>query len=56
MATKDKFSQTKLIKHATILVTYLLVVWGFYRFLFKMPEEVEELLIKPIIWLLPVFF
>ncbi len=35
---------------------YILVVWGFYRFLFKFPDEVEELLIKPVIWLLPLFF
>jgi len=44
------------IRHSTILATYLLIVWGFYRFLFKLPEEIEELLIKPVIWLGPVFF
>ena len=44
------------IKHATILVSYLLVIWGFYRFLFKLPEEVEDLLIKPVLWLIPVFY
>jgi membrane protease YdiL (CAAX protease family) len=36
------------IKNATILATYLLIVWGFYRFLFKLPEE-------PVFWLIPVF-
>lgn len=44
------------IKHSTVLVAYLLIVWGFYRMLFKLPEEVEELIIKPVIWLLPVFY
>ena len=44
------------IKHATVLAAYLLVVWGFYRFLFKLPEELEELLIKPVLWLIPVFY
>jgi membrane protease YdiL (CAAX protease family) len=44
------------IKHATILAAYLLIVWGFYRLLFKLPEEIEELIIKPIIWLLPVIY
>ena len=44
------------IKHATLLTAYLLVVWGFYRFLFKFPEEIEDLIIKPILWLVPVFF
>ena len=44
------------LKHATILAAYLLIVWGFYRFIFKFPEEIEELIIKPIIWLLPVIY
>ena len=44
------------IKHSTVLAAFLLIVWGFYRFLFKLPIEVEELFIKPLIWLLPVYF
>lgn len=44
------------LKNATILAAYLLIIWGFYRFLFKLPDEVEELFIKPVIWLLPVLF
>lgn len=44
------------LKHAIILAVYLLIVWGFYRSLFRLPEEVEELIIKPIVWLLPVFY
>ena len=44
------------LKNATILAAYLLIVWGFYRFLFKLPEEVEELIVKPVVWLLPVFY
>ena len=44
------------LKSATILAAYLLIVWGFYRFLFKLPEEVEELVVKPVVWLLPVFY
>ena len=44
------------IKHSTILAAYLLIVWGFYRFLFKLPEEVEELFVKPLFWLVPVFY
>ncbi len=43
-----------LLKHATIYVTYLLIVWCFYRFLFKFPDNVEELIIKPIVWLVPI--
>lgn len=43
-------------KRAVILAVYLLIVWGFYRFLFQLPEPIEELIIKPIVWLLPVFY
>lgn len=45
-----------ILKHLTIYSAYLITVWCFYRFLFKFPDEVEELVIKPIIWLLPVFY
>lgn len=44
------------IKNATLLAAYLLIVWGFYRILFKLPVEIEELFIKPVIWLVPVFY
>ena len=44
------------IKHSTILATFLLIVWGFYRIIFKLPDNIEELIIKPIIWLVPVFY
>ncbi len=42
-------------KRAIYLAVYLLIVWGFYRFLFQLPETVEEIFIKPIVWLIPVF-
>ena len=44
------------LKNATLLATYLLLVWGFYRMLFRLPVEVEELFVKPIVWLAPVFY
>lgn len=44
------------LKNATILATYLILAWGFYRFLVKLPEDIEEFFIKPIIWLIPVFY
>lgn len=55
MAIKLPPKETAL-KNATTLAAYLLIIWGFYRFLFKFPEEVEELVIKPVFWLLPVFY
>jgi membrane protease YdiL (CAAX protease family) len=44
------------LKHATIFTAYLLIVWCFYRFLFKLPDDIEELLVKPVLWLVPVFY
>lgn len=46
----------KSFKYAVTFAVYLLIVWGFYRFLFKLPDEIEELVVKPIVWLLPVFY
>jgi len=43
-------------KRAVYLAVYLLIVWGFYRFLFQLPEEIEELFIKPVVWILPVLY
>lgn len=45
----------RVIKNITVFTAYLFVVWGFYRLAFKLPEEVEEMLIKPLVWLVPVF-
>jgi membrane protease YdiL (CAAX protease family) len=35
---------------------FLLIVWGFYRFLFRLPASFEELVLKPIVWLGPLFW
>jgi len=56
MGEKQLPSKETALKNATILAAYLLIVWGFYRFLFKLPEEIEELIVKPVVWLLPVFY
>lgn len=45
-----------ILKYATIYAAYILIVWGFYRLIFKLPDEVEELFVKPVIWLLPILF
>lgn len=44
------------VKYVIGYFAYLLIIWGFYRLLFQLPEEVEELLVKPVIWLLPLFY
>jgi len=45
-----------LLKHSKYLAGYLLITWGVYRLCFDFPEVFEEILIKPVVWLLPVFY
>lgn len=55
--TKGKgLSSVESLKNASLLAAFLLIVWGFYRLIFRLPEEIEELFIKPLVWLLPVFY
>lgn len=56
MTKPNETSQIKSLKYAVSLAAYLLIVWGFYRFLFQLPENIEEIVIKPIIWLVPVLY
>jgi membrane protease YdiL (CAAX protease family) len=49
-------SKTSIIKDVTIYATYLIIIWAFYRFLFKFPDEVEEMVVKPVLWLLPLIY
>lgn len=51
MAANKKFDY---LKHAISYYAYLLVFWGFYRLLFQAPAPLEELIVKPAIWLLPL--
>lgn len=49
-------STIAILKNVTVYAAYLLVFWAFYRFLFKLPENIEELIIKPVTWLLPLLY
>ena len=49
-------SKTAVIKHITIYSVYLILIWTFYRFLFQLPDQVEELVVKPVLWLIPIFW
>jgi membrane protease YdiL (CAAX protease family) len=44
------------VKNVTAYSTYIIVIWCFYRFLFQFPDQIEESIIKPIVWLLPIFY
>lgn len=48
-------SKVGVIKNITIYSTLLVIVWAFYRFLFQLPDTIEELVVKPIIWIIPIF-
>ena len=43
------------IKHAISYYAYLFVIWGFYRLLFQAPAPFEELVVKPVVWLIPLY-
>lgn len=38
------------------LYAFIFVVWGFYRLLFRLPETVEEVILKPLVWLVPLLW
>lgn len=49
-------NKIKTIKTVIIFYAYLFVVWGFYRLLFQFPGVLEELILKPIVWLAPLVY
>lgn len=49
-------AKTTLIKNVTVYSVYLILVWAFYRFLFRLPDPVEETIVKPILWLVPILW
>lgn len=44
------------IRNVVVLYAFILVVWGFYRALFRLPEGIEELVLKPLVWIGPLVF
>lgn len=38
------------------LYLFIFIVWGLYRLIFRLPENVEEIILKPLIWLVPTFY
>ena len=35
---------------------YLLLIWGSFRYFVRLPEVIEELWFKPVLWLVPLFW
>lgn len=45
------------LKHIFALFSFIFVVWSFYRYLPQiLPLWAEELILKPLVWLLPTFW
>lgn len=51
-----KTTKVGIVKSVTVYSAYLLILWAFYRLLFRLPENIEELILKPVIWLIPIFY
>lgn len=49
-------TKSESLKNLVRFYAFLFVVWGFYRFLFQFPDPLEELVAKPIVWLLPMIY
>lgn len=47
-------NKTSFIRNVTIYGVYIILIWGFYRFLFQLPDQIEELVVKPVLWLVPI--
>jgi len=49
--------ETLSLKHVFALFSFIFIVWSFYRYLPQLlPLWVEELILKPLVWLLPLFW
>jgi len=44
------------VKRLWYYYIYLVLVWGSFRYFIRLPEVVEELWFKPVLWLVPLFW
>jgi len=44
------------VKRLWFYYIYLLLVWGSFRYFVRLPEVIEELWFKPVLWLVPLFW
>ena len=56
--TKQILGQESLsLKHVFALFSFIFVIWSLYRYFPEsIPDSIEELILKPIIWLIPTFW
>lgn len=51
-ATRQSY-KNQILKNSFILYSLVFLLWLIYRFFFRFPSEVEEIIIKPLVWVLP---
>lgn len=44
------------VKRLWYYYIYLFLIWGSFRFFIRLPEVIEELWFKPVLWLVPLFW
>lgn len=44
------------LRNTIYYISFIFIIWGLYRFVFRLPAEIEELVIKPVIWLIPIVY
>jgi len=44
------------VKRLSYYYIYLVLMWGSFRYFIRLPEVVEELWFKPVLWLIPLFW
>jgi len=44
------------VKRLWYYYIYLILIWGSFRYFVRLPEVVEELWFKPVLWLVPLFW
>jgi membrane protease YdiL (CAAX protease family) len=51
------FDYNEIMKHQVFIIWFLIfIIWAFYRANFYFPEWVDELIVKPFVFVLPVLF
>lgn len=49
-------NKTRSLRNIVSIYAFIFVVWGFYRLLVRLPETLEEMVLKPLIWLGPLYW
>ncbi|HSV95252.1 MAG TPA: CPBP family glutamic-type intramembrane protease [Spirochaetia bacterium] len=46
----------EVVKRLWLYYIYLVLIWGSFRYFIRLPEVIEELWFKPMLWLVPLFW